>query len=132
MSEDELLSFMYEARGSDFHEGKHELVFKTEGGWDPGSIKKPDDVGGILVTPEGLFWVVNQGTAYERRVPLDEGSSYTTVARFKNGPKTHLGKRLDSADPLTICRITLDYCAELLHRAKIEFTEDRKTPPLHS
>lgn len=119
MRNDELLRFIHDARTEDFHEGKHRLSFETHihhlmAGPPPSPNAR------MVIGSEGPFWIVNEGTPQEQRVPINQGT-YTIQVSIANAPTVHLGKRLAKNDPMTICQLALDYFSELVHEAKTKF-----------
>lgn len=123
MKGDELLRFIHEARTGDFHEGKHRLMFGTyikhfsseQTGPPPTNNAK------LTVGAEGIFWIVDEGTPRERRIPIKGGGSFVTQITIANAPATHLGKNLEKNDPITICTLALTYFEHLVHEAKTKF-----------
>ncbi len=120
MKNDELLSFVHEARTEDFHEGKHRLNFssyfeKFETN-QVGAPPTPDAK--IAIGAEGPYWIINHGKPDERRVPIKDGGNFKINISINNGPKEHLGKRLQKNDPITICYLTIKYFEKLVHEAQ--------------
>ncbi len=123
MRNDELLRFIHEARTEDFHEGRHRLVFGTYIKYfstaEAGS--PPADNARIIVGGEGIYWLVDEGTPNERRIPINKGGAYSVHVAVKNAPKVHLGKKLERNDAITICDLALYYFSKLVHEARTKF-----------
>jgi len=130
MRDDELLRFVHEARNEDFHEGKHRLTFSTY--IDHFSVKQagspPSPNAKLVAGAEGLFWIVDEGTPRERRIPIKRGGRFVIMASIAKAPTMHRGKPLQANDPVTICKITLDYLSELVHEAISRF--GTSSPPV--
>jgi len=122
MKADELLRFIHEARVEDFHEGRHRLSFSTYIGYLSSEEVGPPPTPGasLVIGPDGPFWLVDEGTARERRIPVGGGSFITRIA-IANPPTTHMGKRLQRTDPLSILTAALTYFENLVHEAKSGF-----------
>ncbi len=128
MKNDELLRFIHKARTEDFHEGKHRLVFVRSfihsfSSEDAGTPPSPDAT--LIIGTEGMFWIVNRGTPYERRIPIRKGK-YTIEVAIDNPPQVHLGKKLKKNDPVTICKLALNYFTDLVAEAKSKFGTKQK------
>jgi len=123
MRNDELLRFVQLARVQDFHEGKHVLVFSTVvTEFSTGQAGSPPSTNAAIVMgANGPFWLVDEGTPRERRIPIKQGGTWATRVGIKNAPTKHRGETLERNDPLTICRIVLVYFSELLHEAVQSF-----------
>ncbi len=123
MRNDELLRFIHEARTEDFHEGKHKLSFST------GIVHFSSDQAGpppsknaaMVIGADGPFWLVDEGTPRERRIPIKQGGIWATGVGIKNAPTKHRGETLERNDPITICRVALVYFSELVHEATQSF-----------
>jgi hypothetical protein len=122
MKSDELLRFVHEARTDDFHEGRHRLIFpaahldrfsSAEEPWPPNAT-------GLVWGGDGPFWVLDEGTPRERRVPVTSATHSWSVA-IEDPPATHRGVLLVSNDPISICRATLAYMEELVYEARGRF-----------
>lgn len=120
MKEDELLRFVHDSRGKDFHEGKHQLQFGTHirhlSSEDVGPPPEPD--ASIVIGADGPFWIVGRGTARERRVPITRGSSHVVNVAVSNPPTRHRGQPLERLDPISLCDAAADYMAELVYEAR--------------
>jgi hypothetical protein len=125
MTADDLLRFIHDARIEDFHKGRHALDSFTyihhfspeEAGPSPAPGALP------VIGAEGAFWIVDEGTPRERRIPIKAGS-FVTMIRIANPPRMHMGRVLERADPLSICRLALAYLENLVHEAESRFATD--------
>ena len=122
MKADDLLRFIHKARTEDFHEGKHRLVFDTYIAHLSGGEAGPPPAPGapLIIGADGPFWLMDEGTPRERRIPVRRGSFATRIA-IANPPRTHMGSNLEQTDPLSICRLALGYLQNLVHEAKTRF-----------
>jgi len=129
MRNDELLRFVHEARIEDFHEGKQRLTFSTHiqylSAETVGPPPSPDAK--LTVGPQGPFWVVNEGTPQEQRIPVKQGGDYVIRISIENAPEVHLGVKLAKNDPVTICQLALDYFTGLVYEAKSEFASQEQS-----
>lgn len=123
MRSDNLLRFLHEARKEDFHEGKHRLSFTTyikefssEAAGTPPSPNAKMAIGG-----GGPFWIVDEGTPQEQRIPIKQGGNFIISVSIANAPTVHQGKKLTRNDPITVCKLALDYFSELVYEAKTMF-----------
>jgi len=123
MTNDELLRFLHKARTEDFHEGKHRLNFRMKI-----NVVRYDDFkdqpsadAKLVISGEGPFWVMNQGTSRERRVPAKGGGDYLLEASLNNAPTKHLGKMIRQNDPRSICEIADTYFTSLVTEALEKF-----------
>jgi hypothetical protein len=127
MKDDELLRFVHEARTEDFHEGRHRIIFSSN--MQPTSYfmqMQFDSLNAKLdICAEGVFWIVNEGTAMERRIPITYGVQGKIRVSLINGPSTHKGKELAEGGPITICQLALDYLSQVVHEAKMKFDKNR-------
>jgi hypothetical protein len=123
MRNDELLRFIQLARVEDFHEGKHALAFSTAiAGFSTDQAGSPPSVNASLVIgADGPFWLVDEGTPGERRIPIKQGGTWATRVGIKNAPTKHRGRTLERNDPITICRVALVHFSELVHEAMRSF-----------
>jgi hypothetical protein len=78
----------------------------------------------LTVCADGAFWLVEEGTPRERRIPIRK-AQYTVAVSITDGPKMHLGAEIDKNDPLTVCSLALVYLEELVHEARIRFGDLR-------
>ena len=123
MKGDELLRFIHESRKEDFHEGAHPLCFCSEISYvnTGGPEDRPHPDAAMIAGAQGAFWVVDAGTPKERRIPVKKQGSYKVVVSIENPPATHRGQPLSTQNPISLCRVALDYMAELVHEAKTIF-----------
>jgi hypothetical protein len=123
MKDDELLRFIHEARTDDFHEGKHRLNFSTTVHHFSTSMagEPPSPDAKMAIGGEGVFWIVNEGTSREQRIPIKQGGDFATEASIGNPPTAHLGQPLTRNDPVAICQLALDYFSGLVHEAITTF-----------
>ena len=123
MRNDELLRFIQLARVQDFHKGEHTLVFSTAvtefSTAQAGSSPSPNAA--IVIGADGPFWLVDEGTPRERRIPIKQGGTWDTRVGIKNAPTKHRGETLERNDPIAICRVALVYFSELVHEAMQSF-----------
>jgi hypothetical protein len=126
MRKDELMRFIHNARTEDFHEGKHRLSFSTYVHHISMDTAGPPPMPGaaLVVGEDGAFWLIEQGTPRERRIPMRAGT-YTVVVAITDAPKTHLGKTLEKTDPITVCTLALDYLQNLVFEARERFSSTR-------
>lgn len=120
MKDDELLRFVHESRGEDFHEGKHRLAFSTHiQHLSTDDLGPPPEPGASLaIGADGPFWIVGEGTPRERRVPITQGSQHTINVAVANPPTRHRGQPLERLDPLSLCDAAADYMADLIYEAR--------------
>ena len=123
MKDDELLRFIHKARTANFHRGKHKLHFTTViQHFSTATAEPPPSPNAkIAIGGEGAFWIADEGTSRERRIPIKQGGSYVTQVSIAGAPTVHRGKKLEKNDPVTICQLALDYFSKLIHEAKIKF-----------
>ncbi len=123
MRGDELLRYIHEARIADFHKGEQRVkaarthvhhLSSEEAGHPPTPNAR------ISIGTEGPFWIVDQGTARERRIPV-QGGRHDTYLNLDNPPKRHAGKGIKDSDPITICSMALEYYEKLVYEAKQTF-----------
>lgn len=124
MRNDELLHFIHKARIKDFHKGKDELVFATHIRYfsTAEAGPPPADNARMVAGGEGMFWLVDEGTPHERRIPIDKGGAYSVHVAVQNAPTVHRGKKLQRNNALTICDLALNYLSELVHEARAKFS----------
>ncbi len=125
MKGDELIRFVHDARIDDFHKGKHALGFASKASFsdlDPGRImaNSPGKFNGsdkwtISLHGDGLYTIADEGTPRERRVPLDQSLIGGTEITILNPPHHHLGKPINSNDPIYICSLVLSYFEEFVY-----------------
>lgn len=121
MKYDDLLRFIHDARKEDFHEGKHRLYFSTfiqnvEIGIPP----YPN--ASMVIGNEGPFWIINEGTPQEERIPFKQNGRYVLQVSIENPPEFHLGKKLVNQDPISICECVLIYFSNLVYEAEEKFS----------
>lgn len=120
MKNDELLKFMHNSRTEDFHEGVHRFACSTYiKHLSTNELDKPGNAS-MIIGSEGAYWVVNEGTSKERKIPV-KGAEYTISVSMQNAPAKHLGKELTSNDPLALCKLTLEYLEALVYEAKTKW-----------
>lgn len=121
MKGDELLRFIHQARTQDFHEGKHRLHFGTHiQHLSIGAEPPPSKNAAFVIGADGPFWIVDEGTSRERKIPF-KAASYTVRVTCDCPPSMHLGKKLDTDDPVTICELATAYFENLVYEAKTKF-----------
>lgn len=124
MNDDALLTFVKEARKEDFHEGKHRLLISTKiepfvatcFGIAPSSNAK------AIIQNDGPFWLIDEGTSRERRIPAQLDANVRFTFQINNPPKEHLGQPVENLTPLQLCRLAYNYYAELAHEAVQHFS----------
>lgn len=123
MKADELLRFIHESRTEDFHEGRHRLRFSTYiEHLSSDAVGPPPRPGASLVIgTEGPFWLVDEGTPLERRIPITRGSRHVVQVGVENLPTQHRGKPIAATDPISLCEAAATYMAELVHEARTKF-----------
>ncbi len=124
MSKDQLLRFIHNARIDDFPRGVSRVVFPgtyverfstSEAGPPPAGNAK------IVIGSEGIYWLIDQGTPRERRIPITRGGIWRTEAVLANAPTEHKGKTIEKNDPVSICTFALQYLSDLVYEAKEKF-----------
>jgi hypothetical protein len=117
MKNDELLKFMHNSRIEDFHKGVHKFACSTYiKHLSTNELDKPGNAS-MIIGSEGAYWVVNEGTSKERKIPV-KGAEYTISVSMRNAPTKHLNKELATNDPLTLCKLTIEYLEVLVYEAK--------------
>ena len=120
---DSLLKFINDRRNGDLHAGDSPLVFTMHpfsfNSMDLGAPPSPTAT--LLVDGTGPYWVVDQGSPRERRVPCKEIGHVVFTVAVVNAPDTHLGIALPSTDPVVILGFGEKYYANLLFEAKKTF-----------
>jgi hypothetical protein len=124
MKNDQLLRFIHEARTEDFHEGKHRLNFATHIEHFSTALagQPPTPNAAIGIGGEGPFWIVEPGTARERRIPIRQGGKYTVNVSIQDPPSQHKGTILFDNSPINICWLALNYFSELIEEAIEKFS----------
>lgn len=124
MKADELLRFVHESRTEDFHEGRHRLLFSTYiEHLSSDAVGPPPTPGAsLIITTQGPFWLVDEGTPRERRIPITRGSRHQVCVSIENPPTQHRGKRMAASDPISLCEAAASYMAELVHEARQKFS----------
>jgi hypothetical protein len=119
MRADELLRFIHDARIEDFHRGQHRLEFATDVAYLYGDAAGPPPTpnAGVVIGSDGAYWLVDEGTPRERRIPMSQGGKWTTKVGIANPPTTHRGQTLQRTDPVTLCRLVLGYLEEVVYEA---------------
>jgi hypothetical protein len=125
MHADELLRFIHDARIEDFHQGKYRLRFPSafiehfsvEGAGPP-----PAPGASLAIGTEGPFWIVDQGTAKEKRIPVRLGGSWIVQVVVENAPSVHRGTKLVRNDPISLCELAIEYFQNLVYEAKSRFS----------
>jgi hypothetical protein len=118
MKTDPLISFLFDVRNKDLHEGEHRLAFAThvqhmEISTPPGAV--------FVVGADGPYFVYNQGKPTERREPVREGR-YTLEVSMTNPPESHLGRAIPDRSPIGLAKLAITYFEGLLHAASTEFS----------
>jgi hypothetical protein len=128
MRNDELLRFIHEARIEDFHEGKHRLTFGTYVQYLSAEAvgPRPSPDARLTIGPQGPFWIVNEGTPQQQRIPVKQADCVIRIS-IKNAPEVHLGVKLAKNDPVTICQLALDYFTGLVYEAKSELASQEQS-----
>jgi len=121
MKNDELLKFMHNSRIEDFHKGVHKFACSTYiKHLSTNELNKPGNAS-MIIGSEGAYWVVDEGTSKERKIPI-KGAEYTISVSIQSAPKKHLGRVLAKNDPITLCKLTLEYLETLVYGAKTKFS----------
>lgn len=121
MRGDELLRFIHDARIEDFHQGKHRLQFPSayiEHFSTNQAGPPPSPNASIIIGTEGPYWLVDAGTARERRIPVRQGGKWIVQVAIDSPPSSHLGQRLEKVDPITLCQLVVRYFETLLYEAR--------------
>lgn len=125
MRNDQLLRFIHDARIDDFHKGVSRVVFPStyvdhfltsEAGPPPTEDAK------IVIGSQGIYWLIDEGTSRERRIPLTRGGSWITETALVGAPTEHKGETIEKNDPVSICTFALEYLSSLVREAKDKFT----------
>lgn len=117
MREDKLLRYFHEARINDFHKGEELLgytTFLSSFGVSPPPVKGAQ----LIMGGEGPFWIVNQGSPDEQRIPARIQGDGTSRIYVKNPPREHKGKVISTDSPADLCNYAFRYVAELIHEAR--------------
>ena len=125
MKEDPLLRFIHEARTEDFHEGKHRLLFSTR--IEPFSATSfgppPLPNAKAIIRRDGPFWLIDEGTPQERRIPTVLQGKTTINVELQNPPQAHLGNKVDGLGPVQLSELSTQYYAGLVHEAIQKFSK---------
>ena len=130
ISTDDLLNRLNSARIGDFHRGEQQVAFGTYiehlSTSDIGPPPAPDAA--FVIGTEGPAWLVHEGTARERRIPIQASAKarFAVRAGLVAPPKTHLGRTLERADPITFCQLAIAYFEGLVYEARTTFGSDSK------
>ena len=119
-SSDELLNYVCQSRGDDIHQGKHRLLFPSVHLVSYGWTEPPFPGASFVFGTDGPFWIVDEGTPRERRIPA-AGASFAVTVQLNNPPQFHLGKMLRENTPVTICELALTYLENLVYEARTKF-----------
>ena len=118
MRADQLLRYVHVTREASYHRGLPNV--ESAGTYVPfattGTIKPaPDAV--MELSAEGVFWILEQGTPRERRVPANQHAAWRTVVAIRDAPTSHRGGNVQP-DPVTIFRQALAYYEELVFEGR--------------
>ncbi len=117
MRADPLISFLFDLRNRDLHEGEHRLVFSTH----VAHMRIRNRPGAAFVLgADGPYWVYDQGQPSERREPVREGL-YSTSVGIANPPTLHRGRPIIDDSPVGLCRLAVRYFEGLLGEAMKKF-----------
>lgn len=125
MEKDELLRFVHNARIDDFHKGESVLTFETVVipqnlnlaiGIAAMYTNKDNKGWNVSIRGDGLSTAINEGTPKEERVMLDQRLVETSIS-IQNPPKTHLGEKLNSNQPIYLCEQIIKYFEDLVFQA---------------
>jgi hypothetical protein len=120
---DDLLRFINDRRNADLHEGYSPLAFTMH----PFSFNSetvgpaPSPAANLFVDGTGPYWIVDQGTPHERRLPVESMGNVLFSVAIVNPPTMHLGSALPSTEPGAILRLAEGYYANLLFEARQTF-----------
>lgn len=132
ISSDDLLSRLNSARIGDFHRGEQQVAFGTHIDYlstnDLGPPPTPDAA--FVIGVEGPAWLVHEGTAKERRIPIQANAKvrFALRAGLVAPPKKHLGQALQRDDPITFCGLAIAYFEGLVYEARTAFGIAAKPP----
>lgn len=122
--QDDLLRFINDKRNADLHEGYSPLVFTmnifsfnttTDGA-------APSAAAILVVNGTGPYWIVDQGTVHERRLPVTSVGDVSFTVALAEPPASHLGGCLSSTEPVAILCLAEGYYRDLLFEARKRFT----------
>lgn len=122
--DDELLQWAQRARDTDTHIADGQGVqfgYSTSIEHIASDDLEPGPPGAsFIIAADGMYWVVNEGTAAEKRIPArpragtpSAAAKNTTELRLDNPPRTHLGESLTTTDPIELCEIAVRYWERL-------------------
>lgn len=120
---DALLEFINDRRNSDLHEGCSPLVFTMHPfSFNSGAVgSPPSPTASLFVDGSGPYWLIDQGTPFERQVPCEMLAGVAFTVAITNPPAKHLGRILRSTDPVSLLSLAEAYYANLLFEAKSKF-----------
>lgn len=120
---DPLLKFINDKRNSDLHAGDSSLSFTMHPfAFDSTALGAPPSSTAILlVDGTGPYWLIDEGSPGERRVPCKKIWHIAFTVTVANAPHTHLGIALPSTDPITLLGFGEKYYANLIFEAKKAF-----------
>jgi hypothetical protein len=119
MEADPLISFLFELRNKDLHEGEHRLAFSTDVKYL--SSKNTPEGAAFTIGADGPYYVYDHGKPTERREPVRQGH-YTVAAAIMNPPEEHLGRPIADRSPLGLAKLAITYFEGLLGDASTTFS----------
>jgi hypothetical protein len=128
MKEDELLKFFKDLRNSDIHTGKPNTSSSIfiKGPVDSKKWENRPRGSSIKVTGRGVYYVKNPDTPFEEVIPAQFPNKTIHKIGFKNPPTRHNGKIINQ-NPVSLCKLYIDYLNELVKEAKIFFWNEGTT-----
>ncbi len=125
MRADPLLKYFHNLRVEDFHREGNRLQFSTSfdfgAGRRLGPVPAPEAM--LMSHDDGFYWVIDQGTPKERRIPLKAPQLFQTQAYLVDAPTTHKDKPVGTRSPRSLCKLVLEYMESLVFEAKKRFAE---------
>lgn len=120
---DDVLKFINDRRNSDLHEGNTSLVFAMHPrSFNSERVRTSMPPGTTLyVGGTGTYWITGRGTPDDRRVPCEGLQDYYISAAVLDPPTSHLGRPVQSDDPVSICEMALRYYELMLWDARKQF-----------
>lgn len=81
----------------------------------------------------GAYWILDEGTVRERRLPAVPRPGTRTAQSqnvgtvwVQNAPTSHRGSTLSSNDPITLVQLTIEYWEGVADRAATEWWGDAR------
>lgn len=121
---DDLLSWAQSARDSDTHiaDGNGvQFAYSNHVDYLNTDDLEPGPPGSRLsIMSDGTFWILNEGTASERRIPVvarpgtaSAGARNVTRIWVENAPTSHLGQPVTTVHPIELCEFAVRHWEQL-------------------